>query len=407
MGIKKIFFVLLPMLWCGYGVAHTGNLKNSDQAWFKNEVNLNWSLLSGVRSETGLEDRLFTIPGNLMGGDPATPTRGFALDEALLMLRYRKESGAHFEVEAALHGHGGRETSLELEQAYGGMTKQIKDDLYVILQTGKMKGAFSPEIGKHAANHYFYLQPLPYIAFFGGHYVDNGIRLEILKSSSGVLGAEYWQGQSFPAGATDETYAWDVFGYKAFGENQQIKLGCWVHFAKADQRIDERLDSGHQHNNQATNTAIVQFSGDQQVAGVHGSWGWTGLKGIQGRIVGEWMSVEQDGDLSDASRLSSITGKHKGAWLQSEIQLGKQTWSLHYSELILKNHLIGAGSAILIEEAGLSAPDSNPTSQGVSVQKPILSSLNLRLEWQKLDTKNAEDYWGVSVLWRESLKYSF
>lgn len=405
--VKKVLTVFLILFWCDCGLAHTSSLQGSDSARFKNEIDLDGSLVGGMRSETGFEDALFTIPGNLMGGDPGTPTKGIALDEVLLMLQYRKKSGLHFEAEAGVHGHGDSEMAIELEQAFAGITRKIKNHLFMILQMGKMKGAFSPEIGKHTANRYFFLQPLPYSAFFGGHYVDDGIRFEILRDSSWIWGGEYWQGHSYPAGASDQSYAWDVFGYKSFGGDEQIKVGCWVHYAKALRRVDERLNGSHQHGIQSTNVTLVEFGGDQQTMGIHGSWRWNGINGLQGRIVGEWMSVELDGNVSDASRLSTLSGEHRGGWLQSELHIGKQVWAIHYSQLVLKNHLIGPGSAILIDETGLSSPSHNPNSEGISVQQQWLPELALRLEWQRVEMDQESDYWGISLLWQESLKYSF
>lgn len=371
-------------------------------------LTLSAGLATTVRSGPDPLDTPWQIPGKLMGGEANLPESGFTLDDAHLEATFRHRSGVVAGAELSSH----HDSSVTFEQAWagfqapeGGMLRSAS------LMAGQMNAAFSPEINLHASRSAFSTPRLIDSSFYGGHFNDTGVKGQMVLSDW-QLGAELWQGDTFPATPGQGGGSQDVFAYwRPSTSSAQWVIGGWLLHSRADQRIDERLTSGHSHGTVSVTTAdTVRYDGGEQHLGVHAGVTFDISATVSAQFVAEWIEAHAKGTLKDTTHLAELEGDYRGYWIQpSLIWSGNQSLVFRYERLILKNRLSGAGATALVDPAGLGNPGEDPESMGISYRfYPILSQsdsafwhqLGIRLEWTRVDAGIEDDYVGIGLLFR-------
>jgi len=366
----------------------------------------NLSLMAGIattfRTEDATEQSIWQIPGVLMGGNAEAPEQGLTLDDVFLSLSWTDHEAisALFE----LSQHGDHET--ELEQAYFSYVHQFSLPLSAEFTAGRLKGGFSPENSTHASHRSFSENNLLYDAFFGGYYVDEGLRIELSPGdvSELTLGAEIWRGASFPATPGSGGGAQDIYIHWHHQSGSiRLESGIWGLLARAEDRGDDRFEDGHNHGNNVEDNNI-DFDGTQRLAGVFASLLWQAWAQGELKLKAEFIDVEVQGDIVDPTRQAELEGSYQGYYVQPEIRFDHHQLALRYARLLVDNHLTGAGGPGLAEDAELYDMGRDPSEFDVSYRYIFDNGIGIRLEWNdNQTTRKDSDYFGIGVFWSSVL----
>ncbi len=152
-------------------------------------------ILNGNYVVDSRDPALGRIPGFPLGDEAGRPDRGFSLAESELTFAANIDPFFYGSFTVAFDGQG----EAAVEEAYV-QTTALPAGL-----TAKA-GRFFSGVGylneRHAHNWSFIDMPLPYRAFLGGQYGDDGVQLRWLAPTDIFLefGAEAFRGDSFPGG---------------------------------------------------------------------------------------------------------------------------------------------------------------------------------------------------------------
>ena len=379
-------------------------------------------LAATYRSDIAETNRLWQIPGRLMGGEAETSESGFALDEASLAADFSHSSGVIARAELAAH-HG---STVDLEQGWagyrGGWGEQDRRSWQVA--AGRIKAAFSPQMARHASEREFSENRLLDDAFYGGHYQDDGLQA-VVAIDAWTAGVELWGGEHYPSTSGSGGGAQDLFAYWSGQRGDWLwRLGGWAYHARADDRQDDRLESGHSHSGNIlqTNDNPVLFDGDERHLGLHADLSFVMSSGLSWHLAAEFIQAAVDGDLRDTTRTAILDGDYRGFWVQPAVSWdgGRQHLAFRYERLALDNHLSGSAATILAESSGLQNSGNDPLRYGLSFRfYPVQRSagagawhrLGLRLEWihrdDGIDEDPDEDYIGVGLVFAAEDRFSW
>lgn len=396
MQLKLIPLVMAPALAFGHaGEIHTRAAEPA-VAGLSVDAGISTTYRTGtVVPEAGV----WQIPGILMGADAYGADEAFNLDGANIHLKWHGVQRAHASIDIGSHHDG----EVELEEALAGY--RLADRGRVVLEAGRMKARFSPENRSHAYARPFSENNLVYDAFYGAHYLDDGARVRMTPLAGLELGLEAWRGGHYPA--TDGTggMAQDAYAHWYGGAGPwTLGVGAWVMLADASERPDDRLVGGHSHTISADQNTDLTFSGNQDSAGARLSLLWQGPATWSLGLTGEVITVDAEGELRDTLRQARLDGDYLGWWLQPELRWQQHALAVRYAQLVLDNHLSGAGGPVLAEDAGLLQNGTDPDWLGVSYRYQLQDGFGVRAEWTRnRSTGEAEDYLGFGVYWAHQL----
>ncbi|WP_139214375.1 hypothetical protein [Marinobacter zhejiangensis] len=390
--------VVWPLVMPSLVFAHAGENHRREAA--APGLTLDAGISTTYRSGTAIpEDGVWQVPGILMGGDAHGADEAFNLDSANIHLLWVGPQGGYASLDVGSHHDG----EVELEEARLGY--KVADAWPVVLEGGRMKARFSPENLGHAYARPFSENNLVYDAFYGGHYADDGVRLKTLPLPGLELGIEAWRGDHYPATSGGDGMAQDAYIRWLAGSGVwQLEMGAWVMLADANERPDDRLVGGHAHGASADQNTDLVFSGNQDSAGARFSLARQEPGGWLFALTGEVVTVDVEGELKDTLRQAHLEGDYLGWWVQPELGWQRHALAVRYAQLTLDNHLVGAGGAILADEAGLMSTGTDPDWLGVSYRYQLRDGLGVRAEWTRnRSTGTEEEYIGLGIYWAQRL----
>ena len=252
-------------------------------------------ILQGTWARTSRDPNNFFISGfPPSGGEVAPPKRSFGLGESELALTANVDPYFRGVLIAALTP----ENSVEVEEAYFNTLSLPKG---FTLKGGRFLSGigYQNEIHQHAWD--FQDAPLPYKAFLGGRYLQDGVQVRWLAPTASVLvefGGEIASGQSFPGNDRNKN---GVGGAALFahvggdiGESYAWRTGVSYLRTSARNRSFEDFDA-------VGNTVVNSFTGRAKVWIVDGvlKWAPNGNSTLQNvKLQGEYLRSEQDGSLT-------------------------------------------------------------------------------------------------------------
>lgn len=198
-------------------------------------------VLNGTFAAYENDPDLAVIPGFPLDEEAGLTPEGFSLGESELAINANIDHRLYGNLIFALTG----ENEVEIEEAY--------------LQTTSLPGGFTLKGGrffsgvgylneKHAHFWDFADAPLPYRAFLGVQYGDDGIQLKWVAPTDFYLeaGGEWFRGDSFPAAGADNHGKGTAAGYIVTGGDIGVSSSWLAKFsylrAKADGRETEAGD---------------------------------------------------------------------------------------------------------------------------------------------------------------------
>lgn len=377
--------------------AHTDSTSETGTA-VSAGLSATWRDEGAVLNDAGI----WQLPGVLMGGEAYPVEEGVSLDDANLSLRHQRADGVHGFLQIASHDNG---SDAELHHAFAGIrTRDLP--IALNLEAGRMAALFSPGNGEHASSRLFSEAPLALDAFFGRQYNDEGARLLLGDKDGFSAGVEGWRGSAFPATAGDGGGAQDLFlQHRGAAADLRWQAGVWIMQADALARTDARYSaSGHSHSSAITTAPEVWFDGRTDAGGVflRGHWQVTPASALW--LEGEWMRVEPDGILRDATRESGMEGNYNGGWAQLAWEWQRHTLGVRHEQLALDNTLTGAAAAPLAELAGVYNAGDDPTRTSLVWRWQLADAFALRVEAVS-DASQPEqtERVGVGLIWQEAL----
>ena len=204
-------------------------------------------VLNGSFNHSEHDPALARIRGFQLADEARLPDRGFSLDESEVVLNANVDHVFFANLALAFEG----DDHVSVEEAYiqstslpGGLTAKL--------------GRFFSGIGylneRHAHNWDFIDQSLPYRAFLGSQYGDDGIEVRWLAPTDFYLelGAEWYRGDKFPAGNADDNGTGTLAAFAKTGgdidDESSWLAGLSYLKAKSDSRdIDGDVFSGDSH----------------------------------------------------------------------------------------------------------------------------------------------------------------
>lgn len=370
------------------------------------QTTVDGSIYLSAQNQGTSDNTLWQIPGVLMGGEAKGSESGFAINDANLGITWANQAGAFVLFSGSAHGHGS-DIETTVEEAFGGY-HWTHTRGHIKLEAGKMKGAFSLENPLHPSGREFTEASLPYQAFLGEHFSDIGARAQFMnwhgESGLSTYGAELWRGASFPANQSTDTPSWDVFArYQHTKGRLQLTGGGWYFRSDAENRQDDRNGDGHVHG-ALSPSSDIRFTGETELVGIEGSALWQQTPVLAYTIKGELIFHHSDGTLRDTSRLANAELKQQGASLLIGCRYLSHQLALQYSTLKTDNTLMGAGSTILGDNAGLNANHHRPERLSLAYQYSWSNGIAMRAELVDDDSsREALEIVRLSVFWDGTL----
>jgi hypothetical protein len=220
------------------------------------------------------------------------------------------------------------EDGIELEEAYA-VTTALPEGFQV--KGGKFKSNFSRLDAQHPHAWDFYDIALPYRAFLGDEGLggEKGIQFTWLPAWPVYtqFGAEVLQGENdllFGADAGNGPHAFSLFVKSSadITDNSTLYFGPSVLFGKT------------------RNTSIVddaEFDGDSALYGLEAVWKWKPRPRQGLTLQGEYLYLDQDGDLIDAetAEVNALRRSQDGFYFQGIYQLSRWRFGVRYDALEL------------------------------------------------------------------------
>jgi hypothetical protein len=275
-------------------------------------------ILNGSYSHHSLDPAACARTGFPLVGEGGPTPNGFSLGESEVSFAANIDDKFYGQLTATVESEDG-EDHLGIEEAYIDTTA-LPDGLSLRL------GRFYSNIGylnsHHAHTDNFFDRPLPYQAFLGNQYGDDGVQLRWVAPTSLFfeLGGEAFRGQNYPSGGA-----------------QNGGLGTKTLFAHlgGDAGTNNEWLVGISALKTSTAGGEDGFSGDDTLSIFDGTWKWAPQGNFKdGGITlrGEYMVDRRDGsyiDPNDPSFTALWNGSRRGAYLEGVYRFNR-TWDLGY-----------------------------------------------------------------------------
>lgn len=265
--------------------------RGASESGFNPAVSL---ILQGTYARTSQDPNNFVISGFApSGGEVGPPRRSFGLGESELTLSANIDP--YFRGVAILAFTP--ENEVEVEEAY---FQTLAAPRGFTLKAGRFLSGigYQNEIHQHAWD--FQDAPLPYKAFLGGRYTQDGVQVRWLAPTPMFLelGGEIGNGQSFPGNDRNKNGAgsWALFAHAGgdIGESYAWRAGLsYLRTSARNRSYDDRDALG----NPVTNS----FGGKARVWVVDGVLKWApngDASRTNVKLQGEYFRVRQDGTLT-------------------------------------------------------------------------------------------------------------
>jgi len=264
-------------------------------------------ILSGSYGDFQHDPADYAIPGFPLADETGPGERGFALGESELSVSANIDPDWYGLMTLALTGDG----AADVENAYV-QTTGLGHGITV------RGGRFFSGIGylneQHAHTWDFADTALPYRAFLGNQYKDDGVQMRWVAPTDlyTEFGAEWLAGANFPAGgnADNGRGAWSAFVHVGddVGDSNSWRAGLSYLAAKADGRL----------------TGNDLFSGDSKLLLADFVWKWApGGNNYDHnvKLQAEYLQLDNDGEFTaDGAAAAAYSGKANGWYVQGIYQ---------------------------------------------------------------------------------------
>jgi len=275
-------------------------------------------ILNGSYSHHSLDPGSYARAGFPLGGGAGPSPDGFSLGESEMSLASNIDDKFFGQLTFTAESEDG--------QDHIGVEEAFIDTTSLPANFSIRAGRFYSNIGylnsHHAHTDNFFDRPLPYQAFLGNQYGDDGVQVRWVAPTSLFLefGGELFRGESFPSGGAEH----GGVGTRTLFAHAGGDVGTessWLAGVSMLKTQSDNADDG--------------FSGDTTLYIADGTWKWapngnTKDGGIT--LRGEYILDDRDGafvDPADPSIAMLWNGQRSGAYLEGVYRLNR-TWDIGY-----------------------------------------------------------------------------
>lgn len=275
-------------------------------------------ILNGSYSGHSLDPEAYRRSGFPLVGEGAPSARGFSLGESELAMSANIDDKFYGQLTLAVGSEDG-ETELGIEEAFvdatalpGGMALRL--------------GRFFSNIGylnsHHAHTDKFFDRPLPYQAFLGNQYGDDGVQLRWVAPTELFVevGAELFRGQNYPSGGAANSGA----GVRTLFAHAGGDVGSENEWLAGISVLDSR-SAGSEDG----------FVGDNRLYIADATWKWApegNFKDGGVTVRGEYFLDDRDGDFVDPrgeAPTRAWKGTRRGAYVEGVYRINRN-WETGY-----------------------------------------------------------------------------
>lgn len=293
----------------------TGNSVSSAGNAFNPAISL---ILNGSFSTHSLDPEDYERAGFPLVGEGGPGVRGFSLGETELSLAANIDDKFYGQVTLAVGSEDG-EDALGIEEVYIDTTALPNG---FSLRAGRFYSNIGYLNSHHTHTDLFFDRPLPYQAFLGNQYGDDGAQLRWVAPTSVFLelGGELFRGASFPAGGAARKGVGTSSLFAHLGGDAGVENSWLFGLSQLRTRADPADDG---------------FSGDAHLLIADATWKWARAGNFKdGGITlrGEYFRESRDGELletDDPADLVLWDGRREGAYLEGTYRFNRR-WDAGY-----------------------------------------------------------------------------
>lgn len=274
---------------------------------------------------------------------------GFWLEHSELALSSNIDDLFNGKLTLVVDSHDG-ETELEMEEGF-------IQTLSLPAGFGVRGGRFLANVGylnnRHSHSDFFVDRPLPLQAFLGGHYFDDGARVNWVAPTDLYLelGVEAFAGKQLPAASGKRVGSSNFFanlgGDLGSSNSWQLSLSflqadadpdhCHVHSHghshvdahEAEHSHDHGDDHDHDHGHAGESHSIsaCAFKGDRELLALAGVWKWApegNFKNQSLTLQGEYFRQKEDGEQQHEDHFHPWQQTSTGGYLSAAWQFSQQ-----------------------------------------------------------------------------------
>ena len=275
-------------------------------------------ILNGSYSHHSLNPAAYSRAGFPLAGEAGPSANGLSLGESEMSLSANIDDKFYGQVTMAVESEDG-EDHLGLEEAY--------------IDTTALPNGFSLRLGRffsnigylnshHAHTDSFFDRPLPYQAFLGGQYGDDGAQLRWVAPTKLFLelGGELFRGQNYPSGGAQN----GGIGTRSLFAHIGGDAGSNNEWLAGVSMLKTRTAGGED-----------SFNGDATVYVADATWKWAPQGNFKdGGITlrGEYMLDDRDGQWinpDDALDTLAWNGQRRGGYLEGVYRFSR-SWDAGY-----------------------------------------------------------------------------
>ena len=275
-------------------------------------------ILNGSYTGHSLDPANYRRSGFPLVGEGRPAEKGFSLGESEISLATNIDEKFYGQLTLAIGSSGGQ-TELGVEEAFIDTTALPAG---FTLRAGRFFSNIGYLNAHHAHTDKFFDRPLPYQAFLGNQYGDDGLQLRYVAPTNLFVevGGELFRGQNFPSGGAGHAGA-----------------GVKTLFAHVGGDIGEETSwlAGLSVLKSATQGAEDGFSGENTLYVADGTWKWAPQGNVKDggvTVRGEYFLDHRDGRYSDPLGVQpdqDWIGQRRGAYLEGVYRINRN-WETGY-----------------------------------------------------------------------------
>ena len=274
------------------------------------------AVLNGFYVAASHDPTAARIPGFALGDSAAGPERGFSLGESEINLTANIDPFLLGWLNLSL----GNDNSISVEEAYI-QTTSLGDG--ITLRAGRMFSGIAYLNERHAHDWSFSDASLPYRAFLNSQYGDDGVQARWLAPTNIFLelGAEWFRGDSFPAGGGADHGMGTVTAFAHAGDDINDSSSWLAGLSYLHARSDQRDTGGD----------LFSGSDDIGIATLVYKWAPGGNPIVQNLILsGEFFFGHENGTFNG----TGVDYNHSGWYAQAVYQfMPRWSFGLRYAQL--------------------------------------------------------------------------
>jgi len=276
-------------------------------------------ILNGSYAHHSLDPASYARAGFPRAGEGGGPgPNGFSLGESEVSFAANIDDKFYGQLTAAIGSEDGQD-HLGIEEAYI-ETTALPNGLS--LRLGRFYSAIGYLNSHHAHTDNFFDRPLPYQAFLGGQYGDDGVQLRWIAPTTTFLevGAEAFRGQNYPSGGAQN----GGLGTRSVFAHVGGSAGSDNEWLAGVSALKTRVAGG-----------ADGFSGDANLYLLDATWKWApqgNFKDGGVTLRGEVMWDRRNGvyaEPADPATVLAWDGQRRGAYLEAVYRFNR-TWDAGY-----------------------------------------------------------------------------